>query len=247
MTVQIITPYVNDIEIASHKQLFWDLNVYYEKDVVGIGSDLMFQRMWKQFPKDDIFILHADMYPHHDGWFDEVLSYVKRFPDVGMFGCLLLYPAKDKHDNFYIQSAGGKFTEDRPDHFGSGLVIGTQTKFKELETDQGQYNNVREVAWTTFGGCYIRRSLLDRVGDFSAEYEWTYNRDVDYCLRARSIDEKIYQIPVRLYHYESKDNKTIRSQDSNKAAAEYRNLLRLKNKWMNTDFYKTLDKVIQHE
>jgi GT2 family glycosyltransferase len=247
MTVQIITPYVNDSEIQAHKELFWDLNVYYEKDVAGIGSDLMFQRMWKQFKDDDIFILHADMYPHHDGWFSEVLSYVNKFPNVGMFGCLLLYPAKDKHDNLYIQSAGGRFTDNNPDHYGSGLLIDTQTKFKELEIDQGQYDNVREVAWTTFGGCYIRRSLINKVGDFSSEYEWTYNRDVDYCLTARSLNEKIYQIPVRLYHYESKDNKIIKAQDANKVAAEYRNLVKLKNKWINTDFYKTLDKVIQYE
>jgi GT2 family glycosyltransferase len=159
----------------------------------------------------------------------------------------LLYPAKDKHDNLYIQSAGGRFTDNNPDHYGSGLLIDTQTKFKELEIDQGQYDNVREVAWTTFGGCYIRRSLINKVGDFSSEYEWTYNRDVDYCLTARSLNEKIYQIPVRLYHYESKDNKIIKAQDANKVAAEYRNLVKLKNKWINTDFYKTLDKVIQYE
>ncbi len=244
--VKIITPYVNDKEIEVHKQLFWDLDVFYKKDETGIGSDLMFQYMWKQFPKEDIFILHSDMYPHHPDWFEEVLTYVNKFPDVGMFGCLLLYPAKDKDNNLYVQSAGGKFNGDTPDHFGSGLLIDSQTKFKELEIDTGQYNNVREVAWTTFGGCYIRRSLIEKVGDFSPEYEWTYNRDVDYCLKARSMGEKIYQIPVRLYHYESKDNKVIRSNNPSKSEAEYRNLLKLKNKWMNTEFYKTLDTVIEN-
>ena len=65
--VKVIVPYVYEQEIIDHKNTFWYLNAHYEQDTAGIGSDLMFQKMWKQFPDDDIFILHADMAPHHDG------------------------------------------------------------------------------------------------------------------------------------------------------------------------------------
>lgn len=245
MPVKIITPYVSDDEIVKHKNMFWDLDVYYEKDSAGIGSDLMFQSMWKKFPEHDIFILHSDMYKYQENWFEEVLSYVSRYPEAGMFGCLLLYPAKNKNGYTYIQSAGGKFTDDKPDHFGSGLIIETSTKFKELELDTGQYDKVREVSWTTFGGCYLRRSFINTVGDFSPEYEWTYNRDVDYCLTARQKGQKIYQIPVRLYHHESKENKLIKTNNPQKLEAELRNLIKLQNKWKNTDFYKSIDNTVE--
>jgi GT2 family glycosyltransferase len=159
-----------------------------------------------------------------------------------MFGCLLLYPAKDENNLFFIQSAGGQFTNGNPDHFGSGLSIENNGKFKEeLLLDENQFDYVREVAWTTFGGVYIRRSVFDKIGNFSAGYEWTYNRDVDYCLRAREAGFKIYQVPVRLMHYESKDNKHIKAHDANKVKAEMRNLETLKNKWENSELYKTLD------
>lgn len=246
--VKIITPFVNDVDISKHAQLFFEYDVYYEQDTGGIGSDLMFERMWNKFPEDDIFILHADMYPYEDNWLNKILNYVEKYPEAGMFGCLLLYPAKDPNNNFYIQSAGGRFTNNTPDHFGSGLILENNSQFKQfLEIDTGQYNNVREVAWTTFGGCYIRRSFINSVGSFSPEYEWTYNRDVDFCLSARSKGQKIYQIPVRLYHHESRDNKIIKSQNPNKLQMELRNLQRLKDKWQNTDFYKTLDTVIHNE
>ena len=246
MSVKIITPYVNDVEIKEHKQQFWMYDVYYEKDKAGIGSDLMFQKMWNKFPDDDIFILHADMWPHHDGWFEEVLEYVEKYPEAGMFGCLLLYPAQDLHNNFFIQSAGGRFTDNRPDHYGSGLDCKSQKLFKsELESDEDQYNKVREVAWTTFGGCYLRRDFINSTGNFSPEYEWTYNRDVDYCLTARSLGHKIYQVPVRLFHEESRDNKKVKSVDHNKLLMESRNLNRLQTKWVNTKFYKTLDRDIE--
>ena len=244
MTVKIITPYVFDQEIRQHQQQFWELDVHYEKDVAGIGSDLMFQKIWNHYPKDDIFILHAFMIPYFYGWFEEVLAYVEQYPEAGMFGCLLLYPARNESGEHFIQCAGGKFTDGRPDHFGSGLVLENRSTFKsELEIDSGQYDTTRSVAWTTFGGCYIRRKFIDSVGNFDPSFEWTYNRDVDYCLSGRQNGYSIYQIPVRLYHHESRDNKRIK--DQNKANMETRNLTRLQTKWANSKFYKTLDKEIK--
>lgn len=241
--VKIITPYVYEDEIKNHKQHFWELDIHYEKDTAGIGSDLMFEKIWNQYPEHDIFILHADMYEFEDSWLDKLLSYVKEFPEAGILGCLLLYPAKDYNGNYYIQSAGGKFENDLPTHFGSGLVLETGATFKNhLEVDTGQYDSVREVAWTTFGGCYIRRQVINAVGGFSADYEWTYNRDVDFCLRTRQLGFNIYQVPIRLLHHESKDNKRIKN--TARAAQEHRNLVRLQNKWKSSQFYKTLDRVV---
>lgn len=244
--VQIITPYVHDHEIQQHKQIFWEYDIHYEKDEAGIGSDLMFQQIWKKYPDKDIFILHADMYQYEDGWLDKVISYVSKYPEAGIFGCLLLYPVIAKEQKHYIQCAGGRFVNNVPDHFGSGISVENMTAFKNtLEVDEGQYNYVREVAWTTFGGCYIRRDLITAVGDFSPEYEWTYNRDVDYCLSAREKGFKIYQIPVKLLHHESRDNKRIRAANPEKAMSESRNLETLLKKWGNTKFYKTVDKVVE--
>lgn len=241
--VKIITPYVNDVEIKAHKNMFWEQDIYYEKDITGIGSDLMFERMWNKFPNEDIFILHADMTIFNNNWFNNIIQYVDKYPEAGMFGCLLLYPAKSENDNFYVQSAGGKFTDNKPDHYGSGLVIETKQTFKPLEEDTGQYDKVREVAWTTFGGCYLRRSFIDSVGGFSKEYEWTYNRDVDFCLTARQAGQKIYQIPTKLFHHESRDNKRIKTAEN--AKAEQRNLEKLQTKWGNSKFYISLDKEIK--
>ena len=130
MTVKVITPYVYDNEIAEHKDKFWDLDIHYEKDVAGIGSDLMYQKMWNQFPEHDIFILHADMHPFKDGWWEEMLEYVDKYPEAGMLGLLLLYPAQNDNYEHYIQCAGGQFTDGKPDHFGSGLILENKSQFK---------------------------------------------------------------------------------------------------------------------
>ena len=111
--------------------------------------------------------MHADMFPLEDDedneWFDFLLEYVEKYPEAGMFGCLLLYPAKDENGFYYIQSAGGQFTEGNPDHFGSGLSLETSGKFKEeLLLDEGQFDCVREVAWTTLVGFTLEGRFLIR-------------------------------------------------------------------------------------
>ena len=101
--------------------------------ILTISDD---EKLWNKFSNDDIFIMHSDMFPaaedEDNEWFDKVLKYVEKYPEAGMFGCLLLYPAKDEDGNIYIQSAGGKFTDGNPDHFGSGICLETQDSSKHL-------------------------------------------------------------------------------------------------------------------
>jgi GT2 family glycosyltransferase len=242
MSVKIICPYIYKEEADILKEnLGWEIDYIFEEDIGRIGSDLMYQKLWKQCPDDDIVILHSDMESINENWLTDLLTYVNKYPEVGMFGCKLLYPIVTDDNKRYIQCAGGRFKDGVPDHFGSGVNIFTGQRFKELEIDEGQYNKVREVAWTTFGGVYIRRQLLEDVGNFDPSFEWTYNRDVDYCLSAREKGWKIYQTPVELLHFEAKDNKRMRSNNAELNAKEQRNLERLKEKWADTEYYKTIE------
>ena len=206
--ITVICPYVFENEISHIRQILdWRIKSIVEEDKAKIGSDLMYQKLWKKASPDDVFILHADMQPVNENWLEEVKKYADKYPEAGMLGCKLIYPVKDEKDKKYIQSAGGCFNKSFPDHFGSGLDLFTNKPWKEsLVEDTGQYDNVREVAWTTFGGVLIRREVIDKIGDFDPIYEWSYNRDVDYCLATRQAGFKIYQIPVEIYHFESKDN-----------------------------------------
>ena len=237
----VITPYVFEEEIKKLKSIIpWELDWILERDNVPIGPDMMYQRLWKQCDTD-IFIFNADMtpIPGKERWWEEIEEYATQLPDAGIIGCKLLYPLRDENEKYYIECAGGKFENGKPDHYGSGIDIGNRIAFKTPEVDEGQYDKVREVAWYTFGGIFIRRDVLNAIGDFDPEYEWSYNRDVDYCLQVREKGWKIYQVPTPLMHYQSKDVKRIRTQEN--IDAETRNLERLQRKWKNNSLYVTIE------
>jgi GT2 family glycosyltransferase len=244
--IKVICPYIYPEEIQELRRfLGWKIDVEFTEDTGRIGSDLMYEKMWNKFPQHDIFIMHADMLPANSSWLSDILEYVEQYPEAGIFGCKLLYP--EYNNKIYIQSAGGKFENNAPAHFGSGLELFSGTEWKDLEEDNNQYDNVREVAWTTFGGCYIRRELLNQIGNFDPSYQWSYNRDVDYCLEARKAGWKIYQIPTEILHFESKDNKRLRVENPQYNMMEQRNLKRLQEKWMNTKYYKTINIKVDNE
>ena len=242
----IICPYINSNDISLLEDRLWNLDCIFEEDTSRIGSDMMYQKLWKK-TKDDIIILHADMQPiegdDDNQWYKDLIYYAKKYPEAGMLGCKLLYPARDENGKFLIQHAGGKITEDgTADHFGSGFRMEDQKFFKKPEVDEGQYDKVREVAWCTFGGIYIRREVLDTIGDFDPLFEYTYERDVDYCMETRKAGWKIYMTPATLIHWESKDNKKIMT--PNLYDAQKRNKERLKTKWQGTEWFATIDKEV---
>ena len=244
----IICPYVFPEEVAHLKNTFWNLDCIFEQDSSRIGSDMMYQKLWNQ-TNDDIIIFHSDMSPVQEdtdnSWYTNLLKYVDKYPEAGMVGCKLLYPAKNQDGKFLIQHAGGKINEDtlEADHFGSGFRMEDKQFWKEPEIDNGQYDKVREVAWCTFGGIYIRRSVINQIGNFDPLFEYTYERDVDYCMETRKAGWKIYMTPVTLLHWESKDNKRVMS--PNLYEAQARNKERLKNKWKDSLLFKTIDVEIQ--
>jgi GT2 family glycosyltransferase len=252
--VIIVVPYVDKNEIHNlRNRIGWKPNIVFWEDKGRIGSDLAYQTLWNMYPDKDIIILHADMSPLPEdttnSWLDELLSYVNKFPEAGIFGTTLLYPAKNKDtENYYIQHAGGQFKNGEAIHIGGGLELSSGHAVRTLEEDSGQFDGkVREVPWVTFGGIYIRRSVLCDCGNFDPSYYWTYYRDVDYCINARSRGWKIYQTPVKLLHYEGKDNKKIQAADRKRTEQVGINHAIFNEKWKNSELLTNIDEVVYSE
>lgn len=218
--VKIIIPYIFDNEIENLRSALYNLPVIFWKDNYRIGSDLAYQTLWHLTNNSDVIILHADMSPlledTNNTWFNNLCEYANSKEDGGIFGSLLLYPVKDSKDNYLVQHAGGVFKNDDALHVGGGfdLYSRSPTGSGELVADEGQFKGIWEVPWVTFGGCYIKRSVINDIPFFDPAYYWTYYRDVDYCLQTAAAGYKIYQTDVKLLHFEGKDNKRLQHENA---------------------------------
>lgn len=236
----VICPFMQDQEVIELKdKLSYMIDADFWKDEVGIGSDLAYEYLWTKHKDRDVIILHADMAPMYNDnglkWYNDLLKYVEKYPEAGMFGMKLLYPATNEQGQHYIQCTGGKFENDEAVHIVGTVDLFTGSTRRNVEVDNGQYDSVYEVTWTTFGGLYIRRELLDQLQHYDERFFWQYYRDVDFCLEARKLGWKIYQVPVPFLHFEGKTNKQLHAQNPNKARLAELNRAIFWEKWQGND------------
>lgn len=143
---------------------------------------------------NDIVILHTDMVVLKD-WFRSLKSFTF---NSGVYGSKMVFSANPK----VLQHFGGHITADADAiHPERGLV------------DMGQFEMSRDVPFVTFGGCWISRKVIDKVGYLDeAITPWGFE-DVDYCLRAKREGFPVICTPALLWHDESRDAKTLTDLD----------------------------------
>ena len=137
-------------------------------------------------PDSDIVLLNNDMEFPDVQWLQKLRACAYTAPEAGIVGCRLVLPdGRLLHAGTYIL----------PDTMW-GQQIGS------LERDVGQYTSTHEVEGIVFACAYIRREVLDAIGQLSVDFE-SYFEDTDYCLRARRGGFRTYVCgDVTLVHNE---------------------------------------------
>jgi GT2 family glycosyltransferase len=126
----------------------------------------------------------------------EVLAAEAQQPEVGVVGCLLLYP-----DRITVQHAG----------IGLGIKTVAGNSLSGLRLDGRLTRTQQLMLWTrrattavTAACIAVRKAVYDQVGGFDPELRITFN-DVDLCLRIAALGYRsVYTPDVRLLHHESK-------------------------------------------
>ena len=113
------------------------------------------------------------------GWLRALVTPMVEDATVGVTGCKLIYP-----DSQIIQHAGGYITRPQafPGHYGLG------------ETDQGQWDQERDVDYLIGAAIALRRTMLDQVGDFDEGY-FLYFEEADLCRRALDAGFRVVYVP----------------------------------------------------
>ena len=126
----------------------------------------------------------AELYP------DAVEALVDAFedPTVGVCGCKLYYP-----DRKTLQHTGGYIRDN-----GLSMHYGVD------EPDEGQYEEMRDVAYVTGAALAVRRELFERVGMLDPGYYPAYFEETELCLSARRLGHRVVYVPgARVVHHEA--------------------------------------------
>ncbi len=136
----------------------------------------------------DVVVLNTDMIARR-AWLACLQHAAHREASVGVVGAKLLYPDDT------IQFAGTIRNPTAPEWFDH--------RYRGKRSGFGPANTPGPVLAVTGACMYLKRSLLDRVGEFDEAYPMGYE-DVDLCLRSWKEGMRVLYCPeAELYHLES--------------------------------------------
>jgi GT2 family glycosyltransferase len=139
-------------------------------------------------PDDDVVVLNNDVIAHRR-WLESLQYVAYDQSDTGVVGPMLLYP------DGRIQAAGAHRNLGAPEWFDH--------RYRFKRPDYGPANVPDTALAVTGAAMYLRRSLIDQVGEFDERFPMAFE-DVDYCLRAWEAGWQVrYEPGSRLTHVES--------------------------------------------
>jgi riboflavin kinase/FMN adenylyltransferase len=94
--------------------------------------------------------------------------------------------------------------------------------FDQVEEDLGQYNDVKEIFWTSGAAMLVRREIFKDLGGFDGDF-FAHMEEIDFCWRVKRAGYKFLVIPESIvYHY---GGGTLGYDNPNKTYLNFRNNL----------------------
>jgi GT2 family glycosyltransferase len=122
---------------------------------------------------------------------------------------------KNKTKFEYAGAAGGFV-----DLFGYPFCRGRV--FNHLETDKGQFNDVKEIFWASGACLFIRAKVYHQLEGFDEDY-FAHQEEIDLCWRAQNIGYKIKYVGSSLVYHVG--GATLQQANPHKTFLNFRNSL----------------------
>ncbi|UAM98954.1 glycosyltransferase family 2 protein [Polaribacter litorisediminis] len=135
-----------------------------------------------QFIDADIYCLLNSDIEVTKNWLSPILEIFKNDDQTAIIQPKIL-DFKNKKKFEYAGAAGGFI-----DLYGYPYCRGRI--FKDLETDEGQFNDIKEIFWAS-GACFcIRSKVYHKLHGFDEDY-FAHQEEIDLCWRTKNIGYKV--------------------------------------------------------
>ena len=126
-----------------------------------------------------------------ENWLAPLVNLIESDSLIGMVGSKLVYP------DGRLQEAGGIMWSD-----GSAWNYGHGS-----DSDEPEYNYVKEVDYISGASIMVRRDLWERIGGFDMDFAPAYCEDSDLAFTIRSMGLKVMYQPLSVVvHFEGRTN-----------------------------------------
>jgi GT2 family glycosyltransferase len=139
----------------------------------------------KNVNADYFILLNSDVEVTPD-WIEPVIELMQS--DESVAACqpkILSYAEKNSYE--YAGASGG-FIDKYGYPFCRGRI------FNELEKDNGQYNDVREIFWASGACMFVKADAYKEAGGFDDSY-FAHMEEIDLCWRMKNTGHKIMIVP----------------------------------------------------
>ncbi len=202
-----------DDSVAFMRSAFPDIRLIINESNGGFSTG--YNTALRKVEAEYYCLLNSDIEvtPH---WIEPVIELMDS--DSSIAACqpkILSYHNKEK---FEYAGAGGGFIDKYGYPFCRGRV------FQHLETDNGQYDDIKEVFWATGACMFVRSDVYHKFGGLDDTF-FAHMEEIDFCWRIKNNDYKVMYCPQsKVYHI---GGGTLPKSSARKTYLNFRNNLSL--------------------
>ena len=221
-TIYIADNASTDSSMDYVKEFFPSITVV--QNTVNGGYAKGYNDALKEIDADIYCLLNSDV-EVTENWLQPIVDIFKAEQKTAIIQPKLL-DFKDK-TKFEYAGAGGGFLDLYGYPYCRGRV------FNHLETDEGQFNDIKDIFWASGACLFIRSKVYHQLNGFDEDY-FAHQEEIDLCWRAQSIGYKVkYVGNSTVYHV---GGATLQDSDPRKTYLNFRNSLfnvvkNIPNKW----------------
>ena len=210
-TIYIADNASKDSSINYVKSSFPSIKII-ENDING-GYAKGYNDALKSIDADIYCLLNSDVEVTQN-WLKPIIDVFKSEKNTAIIQPKLL-DFKNKTKFEYAGAAGGFI-----DLFGYPFCRGRV--FNHLETDKGQFNDVKEIFWASGACLFIRAKVYHQLEGFDEDY-FAHQEEIDLCWRTQNIGYKIKYVGSSLVYHVG--GATLQQANPHKTFLNFRNSL----------------------
>ena len=150
-----------------------------------------YNRALKQIEAEYFVLLNSDI-EVTENWLTPLISMMDS--DKTIAACQPKILSFDNKNNFEYAGAAGGFIDKYAYPFCRGRILNT------IESDEGQYNDSRDIFWATGASLMIRADLYNNLGGLDDDF-FAHMEEIDLCWQLKNMGYRIVYNPNSvIYH-----------------------------------------------